>query len=119
MATSSIHYLFPPDQISALPSWRFILHFQAPSWPFAEQTKEALDALAGLDLKRVQFPQGLSSPLLNDEMETVGIMVEVSPESRALPNALADYESDVLKIYASMVASQFGDLYYEAIDWQD
>ena len=119
MPTSSIHYLFPPDQISTLPTWRFILHFQAPSWPYGAQTKNALAALAGLDLTLVQFPHGLSSPLLNEEMETVGVEIEVSPESRALPNALAEYESDVWKIYASMVSYHFGDLYYEAPDWQD
>ena len=53
------------------------------------------------------------------ETGTVGVPIQVPEERRRPPNSLADYESDVWKIYRHMVSAGFGDLYYEAIDWRE
>jgi len=75
-------------------------------------------ALKKAEFKAVQFPLGLDAPIINEPMGTVGVAVEVSQDRRSLTGSLADYESDVWKIYGNMVQHGFGDLFYEAIDWQ-
>lgn len=119
MTKTSINYLFPPDQINNLPTWRFVLHFKAPQWFAGRKTKQAMSALKAAQFKAVHFPLGLDKPILNKEQGTVGVPVEVTQERRAEPNALKDYESDVWKIYGNMITYGFGDLFYEAIDWKD
>jgi hypothetical protein len=118
MKTSSINYLFPPDEIANLPTWRFILHFQSPAWFSGYKTSKALAALRACNFKAVQFPLGLENAIINQQEKTVGVAIEVTEERRSLANSLADYESDVWMIYGNMIQHGFGDLFYEAMDWQ-
>jgi hypothetical protein len=62
---------------------------------------------------------GLDDLKYDANTKAVAVPIEVPAERRAQPNALADYESDVWKIYGNMVAAGFGDLYYEALDWKE
>ena len=71
------------------------------------------------DFKAVQFPAGLDDLPFDASNKTVAVRIEVTPERRAQPNALADYESDVWKIYGNMLQNGFGSLYYEAVDWRE
>ena len=118
MTKTTINYLFPPDQIDNLPTWRFVLHFKAPAWFAGAKTKRAMSSLNTAEFKAVQFPFGLDEPILNKELGTVGVAVEVPPDRRSVAGSRADYESDVWKIYGNMLQHGFGDLFYEAIDWQ-
>ena len=119
MTKTSISYLFPPDQIGNLPTWRFVLHFKAPRWFARIKTRKALAKLKAAEFKAAQFPLGLDKPIIDESNGTVGIAVEVPPARRAAAGSLQDYESDVWKIYGNMLSCGFGDLYYEAIDWRD
>jgi len=114
---TSIHYLFPPDRIGSLPTWRFVLHFQAPKLFRERKTRSTAKRLQAAEWKIVRFPFGLDEIPYDSGNRTVAIRVEVSEEDRSRPNALADYESDVWKIYGNMLPDGFGDLYYEAVDW--
>jgi hypothetical protein len=105
---SSINYLFPPDQILNLPTWRFVLHFMAPPEYHEGMLHKAIAALKAADT--------LS---LDESGKAVGVPIEVPEDRRGRPNSLADYESDVWKIMGNMIECGFGDLYYEAVDWQE
>jgi hypothetical protein len=119
VAKTSINYLFPPDQIERLPTWRFVLHFKAPSLFREGRLKKATDGLKSAEWKIIEFPLGLDNLPFDAKAGTVGVPIEVSEERRRRPNSLADYESDVWKVCGHMVGAGFGDLYYEAIDWRD
>ena len=119
MAKTSINYLFPPQKINELQTWRFVLHFIAPTVLRERRTKEAISNLRATQFKSVTFPFGLDDLKHDEKSKTVAVPVEVTPDRRAQPNALADYESDVWKICGTMIAAGFGDLHYEAVDWKD
>lgn len=115
----SINCLFPADQIDSLPTWRFVLHFMAPTDFQPAMLERAIAQLKATDFKIVTFPDGLDSLALSDESNAVGVPVEVSEKRRRRPNSLADYESDFWKINFHMLDCGFGDLYYEAVDWKE
>jgi hypothetical protein len=115
---TKINYLFPPEQINTLPSWRFVLHFKAPQDRREAQTLAATEHLKSLQLKTVTFPSGLDTPCYEAKTDTVAIAIEVPEERRRQAGSLADYESDFWKIYAAMIDCGFGDVYYEAVDWR-
>ncbi|HEY7310115.1 MAG TPA: hypothetical protein VH643_12205 [Gemmataceae bacterium] len=119
MTKSSINYLFPPDQILNLPTWRFVLHFMAPPEYHEGMLHKAIAALKAADWKIVTFPFGLDTLSLDESGKAVGVPIEVPEDRRGRPNSLADYESDVWKIMGNMIECGFGDLYYEAVDWQE
>jgi len=115
----SINYLFPSDQISNLPTWRFVLHFKAPSLFRARKTKEAAARLRVAEWKIIQFPFGVDELPFEKGGGTVAVRIEVSEMDRRRPGAQADYESDVWKVWGNMIPSGFGDLFYEAVDWKE
>jgi len=119
VGTTSIHYLFPPDQINKLPTWRFILHFIAPVEDRERKTKEASDRLRNAEWKIIEFPSGVDNLPFDKRTGTVAVRIQVSDANRKRPNALADYESDVWKVYGNMLPGGFGDLFYEAVDWHE
>lgn len=119
MAKTSISYLFPPDKIVELPSWRFALHFKAPLLFRARKTRSAIQALQQADFKIIEFSRPLEGLEYDAKTKTVGIPVEVSEERRNRSESLSDYESDFWKICGNMLPFGFGDLYYEAVDWQE
>jgi len=119
LAKTSINHLFPPQEINNLPSWRFALHFKAPTFFRGRKTKEASERLRAAEWKIVHFPFGLDDLPFDEGTGTVVVRVEVSQEDRGRENALRDYESDFWKIYGNMLPSGFGDLFYEAIDWRE
>ena len=119
VAKTSINYLSPPDQIESLPTWRFVLHFKAPSLFRERSLKRATDELKAVDWKIIEFPLGLDNLSFDVDTGTVGVPIQVPEERRRSPNSLADHESDVWKICGHMVSAGFGDLYYEAIDWRE
>ena len=118
VAKTGISYLFPPDQINNLPSWRFVLHFQAPKLFRERRLKNVSVQLKSATFKAVTFPIDLSALPYDAKQNVVSVPIEVSESRRRQPGSLADYESDVWKIYGNMVECGFGDLYYEAIDWR-
>lgn len=119
MADISINYLFPPDRIEELPTWRFVLNFEVPPGLPPTALQAAVDRLKGADWKIVTFPFGLDNLSLDASGQAVGVSVEVPEDSRRRPDSLADYESDVWKIIGNMAECGFGALYYQAVDWQD
>lgn len=119
MSDTSINYLFPPDQINNLAAWRFILHFKLPSEFTQSNLNRAVEQLKAAQWKIIEFPFDLDSLAVGEESQTIGVPVEVSEENRKRVNALADYESDFWKVCGNMMANGFGDVYYEAIDWQE
>ncbi len=119
MAKASINYLFPPDQIDALPTWRFVLHFKAPAWFRERKLKAAIAALKGAEWKIVEFPFSLDTLAYDPKTKCVGVPIEVPEGRRARPGSLEDYESDVWKVCGNMMSNGFGDLFYEAVDWHE
>lgn len=115
----AIKHLFPPDQINALPSWRFVLHFKAPKDRREAETVRAWERLKSLQLKAVMFPAGFDKPHYEVKTDTVAVAIEVPEARRRQAGCLADYESDFWKVYAAMLDCGFGDVYYEAVDWRD
>lgn len=116
---TGINYLFPPDQVNDLPTWRFVIHFIAPS-PFDETiVQQAVEKLSAAEWKIVTFPFGIESLTYEPANNSVGVPVEVPEDARNRPNSLADYESDFWKIAGNMIECGFGEIYYEAIDWQE
>jgi hypothetical protein len=113
----AIKHLFPPERINKLPSWRFVLHFKAPS-NAAEATRQAVERLKTVTLKAAIFPFGLDD-LAADKNGMVAVPIEVPESRRKEAGSLADYESDFWKICAAMMTFGFGDIYYEAVDWRD
>lgn len=119
MSNISINHLFPPDQISNLPTWRFILHFTLPPKFTQTDLSKAVDELKAVQWKIIQFPFGLDNLTVSEESQSIGIPIEVAENNRRQANALADYESDFWKVCGYMLENGFGDIYYEAIDWQE
>jgi len=119
MAETAINYLFPPDKIHELPTWRFVLHFKAPLFFRGRKCRQAFQALKQAKWKIIEFPCDFDGLEFEPRSKTVGVPIEVSEEKRHRPDSLSDYESDVWKIYGNMLEFGFGDLYYEAVDWQE
>lgn len=119
MATSGINYLFPPDQIEKLPSWRFVLHFVATPGYHDGLLRQAIMNLKAADWKIIAFPIDLDTLTLDDENNAVSVPIEVSDDRRRRPNSLTEYESDVWKVMGNMMSDGFGEIYYEAIDWKE
>jgi hypothetical protein len=116
---TAINYLFPPQKVNDLPTWRFLLHFMAPANDPAAIAKAVAD-LEAATWKAVTFPFGLQSLAYDPGTKSVDVAIEVPPERRRQPGCLQDYESDFWKICGSMVGAGFdGDIYYEAIDWHE
>lgn len=114
---TSINYLFPPDQIDNLATWRFILHFKVPNDFSALTASQVIGRMKSLEWKAITFPIELDTLRVDDSNQTFGIPIEVPEARRRRPGALGDYESDVWKIYGNVLQFGFGDLYYEALDW--
>ena len=119
MPKVSINYLFPPDQIEELPSWRFVLHFEAPELFRERRTRKAAEQLSSATFRVVTFPFGLDELAYDAKTNTVDLPIEVPQERREQTGSLADYESDIWKIFGNMAECGFGDLYYEAVDWRE
>jgi hypothetical protein len=116
---AGINYLFPPDRILSLPTWRFVLHFEVtPAYRDAHR-EQAIAGLKAAQWKIITFPFGLDSVALDTSGRALSIPIEVSEERRKRPNSLADYESDVWKVMGNVMCDGFGDLYYEAVDWRE
>jgi hypothetical protein len=114
-----INYLFPPDQINALPTWRFVLHFIAPE-PFNESARQkAVVNLAKAEWRIVTFPFGIDNLSYDKTNNSVDGSIEVPEKSRHRHDSLADYESDFWMLAGNMAECGFEEIYYEAIDWQD
>jgi len=111
-----INYLFPPNQIANLPTWRFIFHFPGSSNP--DDVDAAATALKHAVFKVVQFPAGLDLSF-DAQTSSVDVIVEVPEDIRRGSNALADYESDVWKILGNMASCGYEEVFYEAVDWSD
>jgi hypothetical protein len=118
MAKTSINYLFPPDQIERLPTWRFVLHFKVPAELRDGALRAAVEGLKGVEWKTIEFPFGLDSLSLDPTTGTVSVPIEVPEGRRCQPRSLAHYESEMWKICGHLAAAGLGDVYYEAIDWQ-
>ena len=110
--------LFPTDRIMDLPTWRFVLHFEAPRLFPDRALRRAIDLLAPLEWKAIQFACPVSELAIHPQTKTLDVPIEVPEARRAKENSLADYESDVWKIFGHVLEAGFGDLYYEAVDFQ-
>ncbi len=116
---AGINYLFPPDQVLNLPTWRFVLHFQVTPAYTEAHCQEAIAALKVAEWKIVTFPFGLDTLALDEAGRTLSVPIEVPEDRRRRPNSLADYESDVWKVMGNVICDGFGDVYYEAVDWRE
>jgi hypothetical protein len=115
----AINYLFPPDQIHNLPTWRFVLHFPVPPAFNDAMLRRAIDQLKAAEWRVVIFPFGLDNLSLDKSGQAVSVPIEVPDDRRRRPDSLAQYESDVWKIIGNMVnCCGFGEVYYEAVDWR-
>ena len=114
-----INYLFPPDQINALPTWRFVLHFIAPQ-PYDDSLlRRAIDNLSQADWSIVTFPFGIDSLSYDPTNNAVDVPIEVPEDARHKADSLAEYESDFWKIAGNMAECGFEEIYYEAVDWRE
>jgi hypothetical protein len=118
VAKSGINYLFPPEEILNLPTWRFVLHFMVTPDYHHSLLRQAIANLKTAQWKIIMFPFSLDTLALDESGEAVSVPIEVPDERRRRPNSLADYESDVWKLMGNMMNDGFGDMYYEAVDWQ-
>lgn len=85
-----INYLFPPDQIEQLPTWRFVLHFELPSWFKERKIKKAGQALGAItEWKAIRFACDLNDIPVN-EKGTLDIAIEVPEERRKQSGSLQD-----------------------------
>lgn len=116
---AGISYLFPPDQILKLPTWRFVLHFTTTPQFHTRSLQQAVTRLKAAQWKIITFSCSLDSLTLDDANEVVSVPYEVTEDRRKRPESLGDYESDVWKIMGNMMSEGFGDVYYEALDWQE
>jgi hypothetical protein len=117
---AAINYLFPPEQVELLPTWRFILHFVVGVPPEASVLVKARAALKSADWKIISFPFGIDAVSYDPVSQSVDVAIEVSEERRKRANSLPDYESDFWKVCGNiMSAGLLGDIYYEAVDWQE
>lgn len=116
---AAINYLFPPEQIDSLSTWRFVLHFIVPETFGDAEVERAKDLLRAAEWKIVTFPFGLDNLAVDPKSRSLDVPIEVTEERRRRPGALADYESDVWKIFGNLTTCGVGDLYYEAVDWRD
>jgi len=119
MSSSPINYLFPPDQIHNLPTWRFVLHFMVTPQFDQAALQRAIERLKAAEWSIVVFPFALDDLALDQNGRMVSVPIEVPDDRRRRPNSLAQYESDVWKIIGNMVGPGFGDIYYEAVDWRE
>jgi hypothetical protein len=116
---AGINYLFPPDQVLNLPTWRFVLHFEVSPAYRDEHRQQAITALKAAQWKIVTFPFGLDTLVLDEAGRALSVPIEVSEDRRRRPNSLADYESDVWKVMGNVMCDGFGEAYYEAVDWRE
>src|SRR5262245_14294882 len=108
-----INYLFPPDQITNLPTWRFVFYF--PGSSESNDVNAASTALKEANFKVVQFPDGLDLQF-DRKTSSVNVKVAVPEDIRRRNNALADYESDVWRILGNMASCGYEEVFYEAVD---
>src|SRR5438105_2322122 len=71
MAKTAINYLFPPDKINELRSWRFVLHFKLSSEVIDKSVQEALRRLRSAEWKIIDFPFGLENLPYDEKSGTV------------------------------------------------
>lgn len=117
---AGINYLFPPDKIEDLPSWRFYLHFIAPENYTNEMLAVAKENLHSAEFRIIEFPLGIDQISYYEKTNAVSIPYQVTEENRYKANSLELYESDVWKIMGNMAAAGFqSEIYYQALDWQE
>lgn len=116
---AGINYLFPPDQILDLPTWRFVLHFTTTPAYQDELRQQAISNLKAAKWKIITFPIELDDLALDETGQALSIPIEVPEDRRKRPNSLQDYESDVWKVMGNVMSDGFGDVYYEAVDWEE
>ena len=119
MTKASINYLFPPEKITDLPTWRFVLHFIAPRFFRNKKIRNVAQALKLADFKIIEFTCDLDNLPYDSNNNSVDVSIEVSEGRRENNNSLEEYESDVWCIYGNMLEHGFGDLFYEAVDWPE
>lgn len=118
-----INYLFPPDEVENLPTWRFVLHFVVTVNYQESVRKKVIANLKAAEWKIIEFPFGLDNLELVETGEALSVPIEVPEARRRRKNSLQDYESDVWKVVGNVLsaggeeAAAFDDLYYEAVDW--
>jgi len=118
---NSINFLFPPEKINDLPTWRFILHFKinTPMIFSKRALQKAITKLEQVDLKTARFSCNLKEIKIDPHTKTIPVSIQVPELRRYQQNSLSDYESDVWKIWATIIGFGFTELYYEAVDWHD
>ncbi|MCA9057229.1 MAG: hypothetical protein KDA96_05830 [Planctomycetaceae bacterium] len=116
---AGIHHLFPPEELENLPTWRFRLHFVVTAaWHYG-LLPQAIANLLTAEWKIIEFSQGIENINLNDSGEVLTVAIEVTENRRQRSGAREDYESDVWKVIGNVMSDGLGDIYYEAVDWQE
>ncbi len=114
-----ISYLFPPDQLGNLPTWRFVFHFETTSDYRDEHRQKAIADLKAATFKIITFPVDLDTLEVDESGRAFSVPVEVQEEHRHKANSLADYESDAWKVMGNVMCEGFGEIFYEAVDWRE
>jgi hypothetical protein len=116
---TEINYLFPPEEVENLPTWRFVLHFVVTEKYKESVRKNVIAKLKAAEWKIIEFPYGLDNLELVETGEALSVPIEVPEDRRRGKNSLEDYESDVWKVIGNVLGPAFSDIYYEAVDWED
>lgn len=119
MGKPGINYLFPPDAIDDLPSWRFQYHFKTPFFGAAKKLRKAAEQIRTVDFKVLVITSDLDQLQIDKKDGAVTIAAEVPEEIRQTEAGREDYESDFWKLWGNMLEFGFKDVFYEAVDWQD
>lgn len=67
MSSSPINYLFPPDQIHNLATWRFVLHFMVTPQFDQAMLPRAVERLKASDWSIGRFPVRAREPGIGSE----------------------------------------------------
>ena len=70
-----------------------------------------------MDQRNIAF--GVDDLAYEPSSNSVSVPIELPEEARRRPDSLADYESDFWKIAGNMMECGFGDIYCEAVDWEE
>ena len=82
--------------------------------------RQAVQNLKAVKWSAVTFPFGIDQIVYDHASKSVDVPIEVPESKRRGKDGLTNYESDFWKICGNLgSAGVLGDIYYEAIDWQD
>lgn len=115
----AINYLFPPEEINNLPTWRFIFHYVLPRNLDKSVLNKVIEKLKEIEFQVLTFPCGIEKIEYAEVNNSISLPVEVPEAVRRSDEVIIEvYESDVWKIMGNMAGLGLEEVFYEAIDWK-